>query len=245
MMASTDSKITLQEIASMIDHSLLQPTMTDRNLIAGFETALKWNVASVCVKPYAVDLCQKYLMDSPVKVCTVIGFPQGSNSTSIKKIESLQAIADGAVELDMVINIGKVLSNEWEYVKTEIAEINEICLQGKAILKVIFENDYMPNEGYKIMLTKMCREIKVAFVKTSTGYGYNKLTDGHFATNGATLADCKLMVEHAGTIMQVKAAGGIRTLNDLLAFRAIGVTRIGATATEAILTEFIESYKTE
>jgi deoxyribose-phosphate aldolase len=238
-MATNDSKITLEAIASMIDHSLLQPIMTETDLIAGFETALKWNVASVCVKPYAVALCQKHLMDSPVKVCTVIGFPHGSNSTSIKKIESLQAIADGAVELDMVVNIGKVLSNDWEYIKTEIAEINEICMQGKAILKVIFENDYMPNEAYKIMLTKICRELNVAFVKTSTGYGYNKVEDGHFATKGATLEDCTLMVQHAGPHMQVKAAGGIRTLKDLLAFRAIGVTRIGATATESIMQEFI------
>jgi len=226
-MATDFAKISVQEIASMIDHSLLQPTMTENDLIAGFETSLKWSVASVCVKPYAVALCQKYLMESPVKVCTVIGFPHGSNSTSIKKIESLQAIADGATELDMVVNIGKVLSNDWEYVKIEIAEINEICVQGNAILKVIFENDYLPNDGYKIMLTKVCREIGVAFIKTSTGYGYNKLPDGNFATKGATLLDCALMVEHAGSNMQVKAAGGVRTLKDLLAFREIGVTRIG------------------
>jgi len=239
-MATDFAKISVQEIASMIDHSLLQPTMTENDLIAGFETSLKWSVASVCVKPYAVALCQKYLMESPVKVCTVIGFPHGSNSTSIKKIESLQAIADGATELDMVVNIGKVLSNDWEYVKIEIAEINEICVQGNAILKVIFENDYLPNDGYKIMLTKVCREIGVAFIKTSTGYGYNKLPDGNFATKGATLLDCALMVEHAGSNMQVKAAGGVRTLKDLLAFREIGVTRIGATATESILQELIK-----
>jgi len=232
---TTISKITVQEIASMIDHSLLQPTMTDADLIVGFETALKWNVASVCVKPYAVALCRKYLMESSVKVCTVIGFPHGSHSSTIKKLESLQAIADGATELDMVINIGKVLSNDWEYVKSEISEINDICVNGNAILKVIFENDYLPNDDFKLNLIQICREVGVAFIKTSTGYGYNKLPDGNFATNGATLTDCKLMVENAGPKMFVKAAGGIRTLPDLLAFKEIGVTRIGATATEAIL----------
>lgn len=232
---ATISKITVQEIASMIDHSLLHPTMTDTDLIAGFETALKWNVASVCVKPYAVALCRKYLMESTVKVCTVIGFPHGSHTTSIKKIESLQAIADGATELDMVVNIGKILSNDWDYVKTEIAEINEICVNGNAILKVIFQNDYLPNDEYKLKLIHICRDIGVAFIKTSTGYGYNKLPDGNFATKGATLHDCKLMVDNAGSKMLVKAAGGIRTLSDLLAYRELGVARIGATATEAIL----------
>ena len=240
-MKANDSNITVQGIASMIDHSLLQPTMTDSDLIAGFETALQWNVASVCVKPYAVALCKKHLANSPVKVCTVIGFPHGSNTLYIKKAESIQAIEDGATELDMVVNIGKVLSNDWEYVKTEIAEINEICVQGNAILKVIFENDYMPNDDYKIRLTNICRDIGVAFVKTSTGFGFNKLPDGNFATKGATLIDCKLMVDHAGPNMLVKAAGGIRTLKDLLAFREIGVARIGATATESILQELIKS----
>ena len=234
------NRINVHDIASMIDHSLLQPTMTDNDLIIGFETALKWRVASVCVKPYAVALCKKFLLDSPVKVCTVIGFPHGSHSKSVKKIETLQAIADGATEIDMVVNIGKVLSNDWEYVKTEIAEINAICLTGNAILKVIFENDYLLNDNYKILLTKVCREIGVAYVKTSTGYGYNKLPNGHFVANGATISDCKLMIAHAGHTMKVKAAGGIRTLNDLMAFREIGVARIGATATESILQEFVD-----
>lgn len=232
-----NTDITTSCIAKMIDHSLLLPTMTDSDLIAGFEVALKWQTASVCVKPYAVGIAKKFLLESTVKVCTVIGFPHGSHATEIKKIEALQAIADGASELDMVVNIGKVLSNDWQYVKYEIEAVNTICKNNNALLKVIFENDFLPNDEYKIKLTQLCREIGVAFVKTSTGYGYTKQNDGTMATRGATLHDCSLMIQHAGNQMQVKAAGGIRTLSDVLQFKNIGVTRIGATATEAIMQE--------
>ena len=169
-------KPTVQEIASMIDHSLLHPLLSDAELVSGFETAMQWNVASVCVKPCSVSLCRKYLSDSKVKVCTVIGFPHGNNTIEMKKMESLQAIAEGAEELDLVVNIGKVMSNDWEYVWNELFSIQEICVNSGAILKVILETGVLPNDELKITLTKLCRELGIAFVKTSTGFAYMKPT---------------------------------------------------------------------
>ncbi len=167
-------------------------------------------------------------------VCTVIGFPHGNSRVDVKVFETEKALEDGAVEIDMVVNTGKVLSEDWEYVYNEIAAVVAATKKHGAALKVIFENDFLPEDKYKIKLCEICSELKVEFVKTSTGYGFVKQPDGSYNYKGATDADLVLMRKHSAPEVQVKAAGGVRTLEDTLKVRALGVTRIGATATEAI-----------
>lgn len=211
-------------IAKMLDHSLLQPVLTDEQLREGCRFARTAGVASVCIKPYAVKWAADILAGSDVKVGTVIGFPQGGHTTSVKVFEAEQALADGAVELDMVVNIGKVLSEDWAYVGSDIGAIVRLAHEQEAIVKVIFENS-MLQDAHKIKLCELCAAVGADFVKTATGYG-----DG-----GATDHDLKLMRAHSPPPVQVKAAGGIRTLARLLEVRALGVTRVGATASKAIL----------
>jgi deoxyribose-phosphate aldolase len=225
----------IRELAKMIDHSLLHPTMTDKELEEGCAIAKKYEAASVCIKPYAVKQAVAWLAGSDVLVCTVIGFPHGNSTTEIKVVETLLACKEGATEIDMVVNIGKVLGEEWEFVKNEIKQINDTCVANGAILKVIFENDYLPEDKYKIKLCEICSEIGVAFVKTSTGYGFVKGADGKYSYEGATEHDLKLMRQHSAANVQIKAAGGVRSLDDLLKVKSWGVTRIGATATIAII----------
>jgi len=229
------SSVSKREIAKMIDHSLLHPTMDDQTLRDGIELARKYNVASVCIKPYAVKMAAELLKGSDVMVCTVIGFPHGNSRVDVKVFETGKAIEDGAVEIDMVVNTGKVLSEDWEYVSREIAAVVAVTKKHGAALKVIFENDFLPEDKYKIMLCKICSEHRVEFVKTSTGYGYIKQADGSYNYKGATHHDLELMRKHSAPEVQVKAAGGVRTLEDTLKVRELGVTRIGATATEAII----------
>jgi len=230
------SKLKMAQLAKYIDHSLLHPTMTDKDLEEGCAVALKYNTASVCIKPYAVKKAASLLSSSDVAVCTVIGFPHGSNTNSMKVEETIESCINGAVEIDMVVNIGKVLGADWDYVSKEIESINSACLKNGAILKVIFENDFL-NTDQKIKLCEICSKIGVAFVKTSTGYGYVKQDNGMFLTQGATLEDIKLMRNHCTPEVNIKAAGGIRTLSDMLKAIDAGATRIGATATAAILEE--------
>ncbi|MBI9070187.1 MAG: deoxyribose-phosphate aldolase [Melioribacteraceae bacterium] len=225
----------VKELAKMIDHSLLHPTMTDEILRQECEVAKKYDVASVCIKPYAVKDAVKWLEGSDVMVGSVIGFPHGNSTIKIKVKETLQAIEDGAVEIDMVVNIGKVLNEDWAYVNEEIKSINDAAVNGGAILKVIFENDYLTDDKYKIKLCEICSELKVAFVKTSSGYGFIKGSDGKYSYEGATEHDLKLMRKHSAPEVEVKAAGGVRTLDDLLKVREWGVTRVGATATIAMI----------
>lgn len=217
---------TYTEIARMIDHSLLQPVLTDAELEAGCRLAREYNVASVCIKPYAVPLAVRCLAGSTVAVGTTVGFPQGGHTTTIKTAEAKQALADGATELDMVVNIGKVLSRDWRYVADDLRAVIEAAHAQKALVKVIFENCFLQDE-HKEQLCKICGEVEADFVKTATGYG-----DG-----GATDEDLRLMRRCSPARVQVKAAGGVRTLERLLAVRAIGVTRVGATATRQILDE--------
>jgi deoxyribose-phosphate aldolase len=217
---------TYSDIAKMLDHSLLQPTLTDAELEKGCLLAKAYAVASVCIKPYAVAMAKRLLDRSGVAVGTVIGFPHGGHLTTTKVVEAQAAMADGATELDMVVNIGKVRSEDWDFVRIDIAEVVETAHRGMAIVKVIFENS-MLKRGQKIMLCRICGEIKADFVKTSTGYG-----DG-----GATDEDLKLMREYAPKAVQVKAAGGVRTFERLMQVRELSVTRVGATATPAILDE--------
>jgi len=218
----------------MIDHSLLHPTMTDRDVLDGCALARKYNVATACVKPYAVSMSREALAGSQVQVCSVIGFPHGNSSAGIKVAETVQAVQDGATEIDMVINIGKALGGQWDYVSDEIKSINDACLEHQAILKVIFETDYLHDEQI-ISLCEICSRHKVAFVKTSTGYGFVKQANGCYSYTGATDHNLSLMRAHSAPEVQIKAAGGVRTLDDLLRVRALGATRIGATATETIL----------
>lgn len=225
----------VRELAKMIDHSLLHPTMTDMDLKEGCELAKHYEVASVCIKPYAVKDAVKWLAGSDVLVCTVIGFPHGNSTTEVKVFETEKACAEGATEIDMVVNIGKVLQEDWDYVSREIEAIAAVTKKHKAALKVIFENDYLPEDKYKIKLCEICSAAKVEFVKTSTGYGFVKGADGKYSYEGATEHDLKLMRKHSAPEVQIKAAGGVRTLEDLLKVKSWGVTRIGATATATIL----------
>jgi deoxyribose-phosphate aldolase len=234
------SFVTRPEIAKMIDHSLLHPTLDDQTLEEGIELARKYNVASVCIKPYAVKMAADRLKDSDVMVGTVIGFPHGNSKIEVKVFETEQALEDGAVEIDLVVNSGKVLSGDWEYVDTEIRSVADVTKAKGAALKVIFENDFLPGDSQKIKLCEICNKYKVEFVKTSTGYGFVKQSDGSYNYKGATDHDLALMRRYADPDVQVKAAGGVRTLADTLRVRKLGVTRIGATATEAILTAINE-----
>ena len=210
--------------------------MTDTDLREGCALAIQYDTASVCIKPYAVREAAQWLADSSVLVGTVIGFPHGNSTTEIKVAECKKACEDGAVEIDMVVNIGKALSRDWAYVQAEIKAVNDEALSHGAIVKVIFENDFLHAE-HKIRLCEICSEVNVAFVKTSTGYGFVKDTDGKFYTLGATVEDLILMRKHSAPQIKVKAAGGVRTLDDLLKVKETGVSRVGATATVAILEE--------
>jgi deoxyribose-phosphate aldolase len=228
--------VTLDSLAKMIDHSLLHPTMTDRDIVKGCELAKKYKVATACIKPYCIPLVRELLTSSGVGVCPVIAFPHGNSATSIKVKEAEAAVLAGGNEIDMVVNIGKVLSEDWNYVSEEIKAINHAVTANRAILKVIFENDYLQDK-HIIRLCEICSEHRVAFVKTSTGYGFVRQANGMYSYQGATDHDLKLMRKHCAASVQIKVAGGIRTLDDLLRVRELGVARVGATATEAILEE--------
>jgi deoxyribose-phosphate aldolase len=229
--------IMLNDLAKMIDHSILNPAHSDEDLLKQCDIAIKYDVASVCVKPYAVKLAAKKLKGSSVRVGCVIGFPHGNSSTEVKIFEAEEACHDGAEEIDMVINIGKALGGDWEYVENEIKAVTDTCHDHDAIVKVIFENDFITREADKIHLCEICTRAGADFVKTSTGYGFVKQPNGDYNYKGATLDDVKLMRKHSGPAVQVKCAGGVRTLDDLLKMREAGATRSGATATEAILEE--------
>ena len=215
---------TYLDIAKMIDHSLLNPTLTFDELEAGCRLARQYDVASVCILPYALPRCVEILKGSTVQASTTIGFPHGGHTTAVKLAEAQQALADGGQELDMVVNISQVLSGNWHYVKREIAAVVESAHARAAKVKVIFENCYLRDE-HKIRLCAICSELQADWVKTSTGYG----------SGGATIEDLKLMRLHSTAGVQVKAAGGVRDLDKLLEVRALGVTRCGASKTKEIL----------
>lgn len=230
------------ELAKMIDHSILHPTFTDEDLKRECEIARKYHTASVCVKPYAVKQAAEILNGSDVLVGCVIGFPAGNSAPNVKVFETEQAIADGAVEIDMVINIGKALQGDWTYVENEIDMVTKVCHSKGAIVKVIFETDFVTKTEDKIKLCEICTKVGADFVKTSTGYGFVKQPDGNYNYQGATINDLKLMRQHSGPNVQVKAAGGVRTLDDLLAVKAVGATRSGATATITIIEDAKKRY---
>lgn len=227
MTTQVDSKtITYHQLAKTIDHSLLRPELAEADVIAGCELAARYDVASVCVKPYHVKLAKQVLAGTDVSIGTVVGFPHGSNNTETKVFEAQRAIAEGATELDMVLNIGELRSGHNEYVKNDIGAV-VAAAQAKAIVKVILENAYLTDEEIMIAC-QLCEQAGADFVKTSTG----------FAPGGATIPDLILMRSNVGPQMQVKAAGGIRTLEALLEVIDVGATRVGATATAVILDDF-------
>ncbi len=221
---------TYEDVACMIDHSMLRPELTEAQVEEGCRIAKQYQVASVTVRPADVDLAARWMEGSGVKVGTVAGFPHGSSTTAVKLYEVRDALRRGAHEVDMVINIGKMLSRQFQYVETEIYQMAKACHEGGAILKVIFENSYL-SEDLKIIACKICNRCEADFVKTSTGY----------SDSGATIEDLRLMRRFAAPEVQVKAAGGVRTLEKLMEVHAVGTTRIGATAT----TKILEDWKAE
>ena len=229
---------TYAELAGMIDHSLLHPTMTDRELGAGCRLARKYQVASVCIKPYFVREAVRLLRASGVAVGAVVGFPHGSSTTSVKRAETVQACRDGATEIDMVVNVGKALSRDWTYVLRDIRAVVRAAHAHGAIVKVILENDFLPSDAIKRKVCRLAEAAGADFVKTSTGYGFVKGADGRYGYHGATDADLRLMRAAVSPRVQVKAAGGVRDLDALLRVRALGVTRCGATTTAAMLDEY-------
>ncbi len=236
---------TYHELAKMIDHSLLHPTMTDEELEEGCKLAAEYGVASVCIKPYAVKRAVQLLEGSDVLVGAVIGFPHGNSCTESKRYETELACKDGAVEIDMVINIGKALSGDWDYVEQDVRAVCDEAHSHGAKVKVIFENDYLTDGGagldsddFKRRLCQICEGAGADWVKTSTGYGFVKQPDGSYSYRGATEHDLALMRASVSEKVQVKAAGGVRDLDGLIKVRDLGGTRCGATATAAMLDEY-------
>jgi len=220
---------TCHDIAQMIDHSLLRPELTVQDIRRGCEIAKKYSVATVCCAPAEVSLVKQLLQGSDVKTTTVIGFPHGYTKTEVKVFEAEQAIKDGAVELDMVLNISRLLGGDHDYVRKDIQAVVEAAHRRNVLVKVILENFYLTDEQ-KITACKLCEEAGADFVKTSTG----------FAGSGATLEDLRLMRESVSEKVQVKAAGGVRDLEMALKVREVGCTRFGATQTKAIMEQCYE-----
>lgn len=219
-----EMELTYDSIARRIDHSLLGPTMTEYDLEDGLHLAADYGVASVCIKPFAVPAAAKVLAGTGVNVGTTIGFPHGGHATVIKTLESRRAIDDGATELDMVVNIGQVIGEQWSAVRDDIQAVTEEAHKHGAIVKVIFENCYL-TDAQKARLCAICGEVNADYVKTSTGYG----------TGGATLDDIRLMRQATPAHVKVKAAGGMRDLDAAIAFAELGCDRLGLSRTAEIL----------
>ena len=220
------NKITAYDIAQMIDHSLLNPKFTRQEVEAGCLLAAKYECITVCVKPCDVKLAFGILKGTKVITTSVIGFPHGSNITEVKILEARRAIEEGCGEVDMVMNIGRFLSGDYELVQDDIAAVCDEAHKGKATLKVILENAYLSADEIK-KACEICTAVGVDFTKTSTGY----------APYGARICDLKIMRANTPPSMQVKAAGGVRLLDDALAVRAVGVTRFGCTTTAKMIQE--------
>ena len=223
--------LTPRDIAAMLDHSTLQPWLTEDDIRHGCEVALKYGTASVCARPCDVPVLREMLRGSPVKVCTVIGFPHGAHRTEIKTAEARQALEDGCEELDMVINIGKLKHGDTDYVEQEIRLLAETAHTAGAILKVIIETCFLTDEE-KILACRLSERAGADFVKTSTGYG----------SAGCTTEDLKLMRAAVSEKVRIKGSGGIRDLDTVLNARAAGADRCGVSATEKIMAEAEKRY---
>lgn len=225
--ALTVADVTYEQLAGTIDHSLLKPMLTTEDVISGCDLAAEYDVVSVCVRPADVALATSELAGTAVAVGTVVSFPHGDSTTDVKVAEAERALADGAVELDMVLNIGWLLSGRHDEVGDDIAAV--VAASGDALVKVIFENSYLSDE-LKVVACKLSETAGADYVKTSTGY----------APTGATVEDIRLMRESVGPSVKVKAAHGVRTLDALLAVIEAGAERCGATATATILDDYRE-----
>lgn len=214
------------DLSKMIDHSLLNPTLTQQQLEAGIQLALAYDVASICIMPFYHKRTVELLAGSTVAPSSTVGFPHGGHTTKTKLIEADQLIEDGCLELDMVINISRALSGDWVYVTNEIEQIVVRAHAAKRKVKVIFENCYL-NEEQKKRLCKICCDAGADWVKTSTGYG----------TGGATIEDLQLMLDNVTAPVQVKAAGGVRDCDALIQVKQMGVTRVGASRTAEMMDE--------
>lgn len=227
-MSKTYRGYTLEQVAKTIDHSILKPDFTDGDVRAGAELALKYNTASYCIRPMDVAPAAEILAGSDVNVCTVIGFPHGSTTTAVKAFETADAIQNGAVEIDMVINVSALLSGDYDYVEQDIRAVVDVAHAAGASVKVIFETAFLNDE----LIVKACELTEAAgadYVKTSTG----------FASEGATLHNVQLMKATVGDRLKVKSSGGVRTLDQLIDYMDAGVTRSGCSATQQVLEEFI------
>jgi deoxyribose-phosphate aldolase len=229
----------------MIDHSLLHPTMTDEAIKAGCQLALKYDVATVCVKPYSIAPSVALLKESEVAVCAVVAFPHGNSTLGVKLTEAMMALEEGSNEIDMVVNLGKALGGDWGYVEADVKAVCDEAHKHGAKVKVIFENDYLTNGGaglssddFKRKLCDICERAGADWVKTSTGYGFVKQADGSYNYKGATEHDLALMRASCSPKVQVKAAGGVRDLDGLIKVRDLGGSRCGATATAAMMDEY-------
>lgn len=215
---------TYEDISRMIDHSLLKPSLTTQDFEVGCRLAAVYKAGSVCIQPHYLKRCADILRGSGCRASTVIGFPHGGHTTAAKVAEATRALQDGGEELDLVCNISRVVSGDWDYVRADLKAVIDVTHAAGQKVKVIFENCYL-TDAQKIRLCEICSELNADWVKTSTGYG----------TGGATMDDLRLMRKHAAPHVQVKAAGGVRDMDVLLECRAIGVSRIGASATQAML----------
>jgi len=223
-----------ESIVKLIDHAVLQPTQTDQDVRAACALCAEWGVASVCVKPSHVSLAEECLRGANVLVSTVIGFPHGGTTTETKVFETRLACQQGAREVDMVVNLGKVLCGDWAYVEQDIRAVVETAHTAGAITKVILETGLLPHDEPKIRLCQISEGAGAEFVKTSTGFGYLKRPDGTLVVTGATEHDVRLMRKHCSAAVQVKASGGIRTYEDARRFVDLGATRLGTSATREI-----------
>ena len=227
-MSKTYRGYTLEQVAKTIDHSILKPDFSYSDVEAGAQLALKFNTASYCIRPMDVAVAAKALAGSTVNVCTVIGFPHGSSTTAVKAFETADAIKNGAVEIDMVLNVSALLSGDYDYVEQDIRAVVDVAHAAGASVKVIFETAYLNDE----LIVKACQLTEAAgadYVKTSTG----------FASEGATLHNVQLMKATVGDRLKVKSSGGVRTLDQLIDYMDAGVTRSGCSATQQVLEEFI------
>jgi deoxyribose-phosphate aldolase len=228
---------TVEAVAKAIDHALLQPVQTDYQFQAGCELAIRWAVASVCVKSTDVGRAQSRVRDTGVAVCAVVGFPHGNTLNEISCLEARRALESGATEIDAVVTLARVLSDDWAAVQDQISSLNATVVGARGLLKVIFETGLIADRERKIKLCEICREIGVAYVKTSTGFAVGRNSDGSTVTLGANIDDVALLAQHAGPTCLVKASGGIRSFRDAMALLRAGAARLGTASTESILVE--------
>jgi deoxyribose-phosphate aldolase len=239
-------KYTREELAKMIDHALLHPTLTVRELEEGCRLAIQYGTASVCVKPCFVTRAAQLLKGTGVIVGTVVGFPHGGSTTESKRYETQLACQDGAEEIDVVINIGMALGGDWAGVERDVQTVCDEAHRRGAKVKVIFENDYLDKGGaalnsddFKRRLCQLCERAGADWVKTSTGFGFVRQADGSYSSRGATEHDLRLMRDSVSQKVQIKAAGGVRDLDTMVKARDLGASRCGTSATAAILDEYL------